>query len=163
MAHHASEHYRIFAVKSSRPLLLGECYLIVTAYNSFGPYWFGEQFLLLQLPTSRLERAKFRLRPSTYTADDLSMVNADFVFDGVQGLARAALASILIEQFEATKNWEVLATKFDFDRVSDDVLTNCWVRSLYHAELRDVADNTETIKLPQILDLLRGLPVFELQ
>lgn len=161
MPEHAAEEYRIFALNSNRPLLLGECYLIATAYNTFGPYWFGEQFLLLELPANRLEHAKFKVRPPTYGPADVSMVNAEFVFDGIKGLAKAGLAAILLKQFEATKNWEILATQFQFEPASDAVLTSCWIRKLYHAQLREAADTSETNKLPQLLNQLRALPVLE--
>ncbi len=160
MPDHQKEEHRIFAIECDRPLVMGESFLIATAYNTFGAYWFGEQFLLTELPKQALDIAKFRVTPAR-AAPDLSMVDTAFVFDGVLGLARSALAKRLMQVFEKSGGWDVFNIKFDFKPVGIKALASCWVRQLYHDELAQIADRTESPTLATELYKLRSLPVFQ--
>ncbi len=161
MGKHVEEQYEVFAVDADRNILVGESYLVATAYRN-GSHWFCEQFLLLERPTPRLDRAAVRLDVSGVRGNLLA-VDADFLIEEVKSLATRHFASLLMMRYEETKIPEMLAVKFDFKPRGVTALARCWIRGLYHEQIGEMASITQTEELATKLNAFRSLPVFVLQ
>jgi hypothetical protein len=159
MKKHAEETHEIFAIDADRSVLVGESYLVATAYRTFGPYWFGEQYLLLERPTQHLDYAAVCLAASGIPKN-IAVVDLKFMIDEVKILTRNYFASHLLKRFEETKNPEVLAVKFDFKPCEISALARCWIRNMYHYEIKEIARTTAVNELPPVLQSFFSLPVF---
>jgi len=159
MDKHAEETYQVFAIDTNRSVLIGESYLIATAYRTFGSYWFGEQYLLLERPTPRLEYAAVKLAASGIP-QYIALVDINFMIDELKKLARNSLSTLLWKRFEETKNPEVLAMKVEFKSCNINVLARCWIRNMYHEQLEEIAKTTAAHELGPVLQSFFSLPVF---
>jgi hypothetical protein len=118
MDKHNEETYQVFAIDTNRSVLIGESYLIATAYRTFGSYWFGEQYLLLERPTPRLYRA-------SGIPQYVAPVDINFMIAELKTLAMNSLSTWLWKRFEETKNPEVLAVNVEFRLCDINVLARC--------------------------------------
>lgn len=158
MSKHTEEKYEVFAIDAGRSILVGESYLVAAVYRT-GSHWFCEQFLLLERPTPHLDRVAVRLDASAVRRD-LLPIDADFLIEEVKSLATRHFASLLTMRYEETKIRELLAVKFEFRPCGVAALARCWIRGLYHDQMKQIASVTQTAELPVRLNAFHSLPVF---
>jgi len=158
VSRHAEEKYEVFVIDAHGSILIGESYLVAAVYRT-GTHWFCEQFLLLERPTPHLDRVAVRLDAAAAHGNTLA-IDADFLLGEVKSLATRHFASLLTMRYEETKIRELLAVKFDFKPCGIGALARCWIRGLYHDQIKQIASVTQTAELPTRLNAFHSLPVF---
>jgi len=155
---YVEEQHEVFAIDADHNILVGESYLVAAVYRS-GSHWYCEQFLLLERPIPRLDRATVRL-DAAGVRGNLLVVDADFLIEEVKSLATRHFASLLMMRYEETKIPQLLAVKFDFKPRGASALARCWMRGLYHEQITEIAAVTQCEELASRLNSFQSLPVF---
>src|SRR5437879_9298663 len=147
------ERYETFQILGWPPGLLGEIYAIAAASELPDQTYRGEFFLFTQRPKPKLTHGEILIDVRNAPPDILK-ADLDFVIEESQRQAENALIDRLTERTEEIGRPDLLGLNVSLTNFKRWSLIGCWIRDLFHTEIRQAADLTQVGTLKRYLQAM---------
>jgi hypothetical protein len=156
MATYTDSKYKIFQLRAVPAGLFGETYVVATGIHKEGDNYSYETFVITQRPQPALSTAAFPVCASG-VPEELLTIDLDFLVEEGRQQGENRIIDRLSELAEERNRPELLSLQVQLEECPGRPFVGCWMRGLFHDQIREIAHSTECASLAKYLSLVASI------